>query len=349
LIQLFDHTINSIETTMQRRTFIRAATATAVSVNAPYILAQTTAQNLPAGPIKIIVGFPPGGGTDALARVVGTKLQQMWGRTVVIENKSGAAGVIAAEFVSRQAPDGNTLLMAHINSHALGPALNSVGSGTKLGYDATKDFTPISMVGVTPNLLICNTNQTAKTVQDIVALCRSKPGQITFASAGGGSAQHFALEMFKLRGKLFALHIPYRGSGPALTDLIGGQVNYCFETMTSATPHVKSGKVIAIAQTRMKRAKGHPTVPTMDELGFKGFEANTWYGLMGPAKLPADMAQKMNEDVNKVLAMPDVQERMDQYGAEDGGGSIQKFADFIKAEQVKWAEVAKLAGVKVDS
>ncbi len=330
---------------MQRRTLITAASASVAAVHAPMLRAQT----LPTGPIKIIVGFPPGGGTDALARVVGQKLQVMWGNPVLIENKAGAAGVIAADFVSKQAPDGNTLLMAHINSHALAPALNAAGSGIKLGYDAAKDFAPISMVGVTPNLLICNANQPAKTVADLVALCRAKPGQISFASAGGGSAQHFALEMFKLQAKVFALHIPYRGSGPAITDLIGGQVNYCFETMTSATPHVKSGKAIAIAQTRLKRAKGHPNVPTMDESGFKGFEATVWYGLMGPGKMPQAMAQRMNEDINKVLAMPDVQEKMEQYGAEDGGGSIQKFADFIKAEQQKWAVVAKAANVKVDA
>lgn len=330
---------------MQRRTLITAAAAGAATLASPMLRAQT----LPTGPIKIIVGFPPGGGTDALARVVGQKLQVMWGNPVVIENKAGAAGVIAADFVSKQAPDGNTLLMAHINSHALAPALNSAGQGVKLGYDANRDFSPISMVGITPNLLVCNTNQPAKTVQELVALCKSKPGQISFASAGGGSAQHFALEMFKLQAKVFALHIPYRGSGPALVDLIGGQVNYCFETMTSATPHVKSGKAIAIAQTRLKRAKGHPTVPTMDESGFKGFEATVWYGLMGPGKMPTAMAQRMNEDINKVLAMPDVQEKMEFYGAEDGGGSIQKFADFIKAEQQKWTVVAKQAGVKADS
>lgn len=332
---------------MQRRTLISAAAAGAATLASPILRAQN--QNLPTGPIKIIVGFPPGGGTDALARVIGQKLQVMWGNPVVIENKAGAAGVIAADFVSKQAPDGNTLLMAHINSHALAPALNAAGSGVKLGYDANRDFSPISMVGITPNLLVCNTNQPAKTVQDLVALCKSKPGQISFASAGGGSAQHFALEMFKLQAKVFALHIPYRGSGPALVDLIGGQVNYCFETMTSAIPHVKGGKAIAIAQTRLKRAKSLPNVPTMAESGFPGFEATVWYGLVGPGKMPQVMAQRMNDDVNKVLAMPDVQEKMELYGAEDGGGSIQKFADFIKAEQQKWTLVAKAANVKADS
>ena len=322
---------------MQRRTFVTAAAAT---LAAPMLHAQT----LPSGPVRIVVGFPPGGGTDALARVVGQKLATMWNLSVVIENKAGAAGVIAADYVSKQPGDGNTLLMAHINSHALAPAM-----GLKLNYNAEKDFVPISMVGVTPMLLICNPDQPAKTVKDLVALCKANPGKISFASAGGGSAQHFALEMFKLRAQIFALHVPYRGSAPALTDLIGGQVNYCFETMTSATPFVKSGKVVALAQTRLKRAKSYPNVPTMAESGFPGFEATVWYGLMGPGKMPPALAQRMNEDVNKVLAMPDVQEKMEQYGAEDGGGSIEKFASYIKDEQQKWAQVAKAANVKVDA
>lgn len=322
---------------MQRRTFTAGAAA---ALAAPMIQAQT----LPGGPVRIIVGFPPGGGTDALARVVGQKLSAMWNLTVLVENRAGAAGVIAADYVSKQPGDGNTLLMAHINSHALAPAL-----GTRLGYDAEKDFAPISMVAITPNILICNNDQPARTVKDLVALCKAQPGRISFASAGGGSAQHFALEMFKLQAKIFALHVPYRGSGPALQDLIGGQVNYCFETMTSATPHIRGGKAIALAQTRLKRAKGHPAVPTMAESGFPGFEATVWYGLMGPGRMPQAMAQRMNEDVNKVLAMPDVQEKMDQYGAEDGGGSMEKFAAFIKAEQQKWAQVARAANIRPDA
>lgn len=322
---------------MQRRTFI---TASAATLAAPMIRAQT----LPNGPIRIVVGFPPGGGTDALARVVAQKLSVMWNTSIIIENKAGAAGVIAADYVAKQASDGTTLLMAHINSHALASSLQP-----KLGYVVERDFVPIALVGVTPNLLICNEAQPAKTVKDIVALCKANPGKISFASAGGGSAQHLALEMFKLRAGIDALHVPYKGSAPAITDVIGGQVNYCFETMTSATPHVKGGKLIAIAQTRLKRAKGHPNVPTMDEQGFPGFDATTWYGLVAPGKLPAAMAQRMNEDINKVLAMSDVQEKLEQYGAEDGGGSAQRFADFIRSEQQKWAKVVKEAKVSADA
>ena len=321
---------------MQRRTFVSSAVAGAALVAAPMLQAQT----LPNGPIRIVVGFPPGGGTDALARVVGQKLSVMWGLSVIIENKAGAAGVIAADYVSKQASDGNTLLMAHINSHALAPSLVP-----KLGYVVERDFVPIALVGVTPNLLICNEAQPAKTVKELVELCKKNPGNISFASAGGGSAQHLALEMFKLRAGIDALHVPYKGSGPALVDLIGGQVNYCFETMTSATPHVKSGRAIAMAQTRTKRAKGHPNVPTMDESGFTGFDATTWYGLVGPGKLPQAMAKRMNDDINRVMAMPDVMEKFEQYGAEDGGGSTERFAEFIKTEQSKWAKVIKEAKV----
>ena len=325
---------------MQRRSFIRASGAAAATLALPAV----HAQQWPYGPVRIIVGFPPGGGTDALARVVGQKLGAMWGQQVIVENKAGVAGVLAAEYTAAQPSDGSTLLMAHINSHALAVSLQP-----KLRYNIERDFVPIVLVGVTPNLLIANPAQSAKTVKDIVALCKAQPGAVSFGSAGAGSAQHLALEMFKLRAKVDALHVPYKGSGPLLTDLIGGQIQYSFETMTAATPHVKNGRVLAIAQTRTKRAKGHPTVPTMQEEGYEGFEATTWYGLVGPGKLPTAIAQKINRDVNAVLAMPDVQEKMDTYGAEDGGGSAEKFAQFIRTEQAKWAKVVKEAGVKIES
>jgi tripartite-type tricarboxylate transporter receptor subunit TctC len=325
---------------MKRRVWIKSIGACVASLATPALWAQ----NLPSGPVRIVVGFPPGGGTDALARVVAQKLQVLWNTSIVIENRAGAAGVIAADHVAKQSGDGNTLLMAHINSHAIAPGLQP-----RLNYSVENDFVPICLVGVTPNLLIGNEALPAKTVTDLVALCKARPGQVSFASAGGGSAQHLALEMFKLRAGIDALHVPYKGSGPLLVDLIGGQVNYCFETMTAATPHVKAGKVIALAQTRSKRAKGHPNVPTMDEQGFAGFDATTWYGLAGPGKLPQAMAVRMNEDINKVLAMPDVIEKLDQYGAEDGGGSTRRFAEFIRSEQQKWARVIKDAHVRVDA
>ncbi|KQP22581.1 tripartite tricarboxylate transporter substrate binding protein [Pseudorhodoferax sp. Leaf267] len=324
---------------MKRRSLIQAVGAAAATLGAPHLFAQSW----PTGPVRIVVGFPPGGGTDALARVVAQKLTAIWGQSVIVENKPGVAGVLAAEYVSQQPSDGSTLLMAHINSHALAPSLQP-----KLRYDAQRDFVPLVLVGVTPNLLIAGPGQKAQTLKDIVALCKAEPGKVSFGSAGAGSAQHLALEMFKLQAGVDAMHVPYKGSGPLLADLMGNQIQYSFETMTAATPHVKSGKVLAVAQTRTRRAKGHPGVPTMQEQGFDGFEATTWYGLAGPGKLPAAIADKINQDVNTVLAMPDVQERLDTYGAEDGGGSREKFRDFIASETAKWGKVVRDGKVRVD-
>jgi len=324
---------------MQRRTLLQAAGAAAATLAAPRLVAQ----EWPNAPVRVIVGFPPGGGTDALARVVAAKLTTMWNQQVIVETKAGVAGVLAAEYTAQQPSDGATLLMAHINSHGLAPSLQP-----KLRYNVERDFVPIVLVGVTPNLLIANPAEKAQTGPDIVARCKAEPGKVTFGSAGQGSAQHLALEMFKLQAGVDALHVPYKGSGPLLTDLMGGQIMYSFETMTAATPHVISGRVKAIAQTRAKRAKGHPTVPTMQEVGFPGFEATTWYGLVGPGKLPTPIADKVNRDVNTVLAMPDVQEKLDTYGAEDGGGSREKFRQFIATEIAKWAKVVKDGKVKIE-
>ncbi len=321
---------------MQRRHFIASALA---ATAAPLVGAQSP---LPAGPVRIVVGFPPGGGTDVMARVMAQKLSAMWGTPVTVENKAGAGGVIAAEYVAKQPADGSSLLMTNISNHAIAPALYPT-----LSYVVERDFTPIMLVGVTPNLLICNPDQPARSVKDIVALCRAKPGAVTFGSSGAGASQHLAIELFKLRAGVDALHVPYRGSAPMLTDLIGGQINYSFETMTSATPHVASGKLVAIAQTRPQRSKAHPQVPTVAELGYPGFDASTWYGLVGPARMPLATVQRMNDDFNKVLATSDVAEKLASYGAEDGGGSAAKFVEFIAVEKDKWAKVVKEAKVTV--
>lgn len=321
---------------MRRRQFLLAAAA---GLAVPGL---ARAANV-AGPVRIVVGFAPGGGTDVLARVIGQKLGVMWATSVVVENKPGATGAIAAAYVAKQPPDGATLLMAHVNSHAIAPALLDVK------YDPRADFTPISMVGVTPNMLTCRPEQKVRTVADIVALCRKNPGKISFGSSGIGSAQHLALELFRMQAKIDVVHVPYKGSGPLVADLIGGQIDYAFDTMTAATPFIQQGKVIAIAQTRLKRAASHPNVPTLAESGFPGLDAASWYGLVGPKGMPPALAQRMNEDVNRVLAMPDVAERLKSFGAEDSGGSNQQFAAYITAESAKWAKVIKDAGVKAES
>ena len=322
---------------MQRRQFILAAAA---GLAVPGFVRAAADVH---GPVRIVVGFAPGGGTDVLARVIGQKLGVMWNTSVLVENKPGATGAIAAAYVAKQPPDGTTLLMAHVNSHAIAPALLDVK------YDPRTDFSPISMVGVTPNMLTCRPEQKVRTVSEIVALCRKNPGKISFGSSGIGSAQHLALEMFRMQAKIDVVHVPYKGSGPLVADLLGGQIDYAFDTMTAATPFIQQGKVIAIAQTRLKRAASHPNVPTLAESGFPGLDAASWYGLVGPKGMPPALVQRMNEDVNRVLAMPDVVERLKSFGAEDSGGTSQQFAAFIVSESGKWARVVKDAGVKAEA
>jgi tripartite-type tricarboxylate transporter receptor subunit TctC len=318
---------------MKRRHFIGAAAA---MLAAPAVRAQA----MPSAPIRIVVGFPPGGGTDAVARLLAQKLGALWNTSVIVENRPGAAGVIAAEYTTKQPADGTTLLMANFSSHAVAPGLYP-----DLAYNVKRDFAPIVLVGVTPTVLIGNRKHDVKTLQDVVALCKKQSGQITFGSAGLGSVQHLALEMFKLRAGVDAVHVPYKGSGPMMTDLLGGHIDFSFETIPSAIQQIRHGAVVAIAQTNAARSRLLPDVPTVAESGFPGFQATTWYGLVGPAKLPPALAERMNRDVNTVLAMPDVAKAMDGYSAEGGGGSVEKFAQFMADEETKWGKVIKEAKV----
>lgn len=302
------------------------------------------AQSAPKGPIRILVGYAPGGGTDVLSRVIAPKLALLWDTPVVVENRPGATGMIAASAVAKAVPDGLTLLMANMNTHAIAPGLFP-----QIAYDVQSDFTPIVHVGSTPNILVGNASQGPKTVAELVDICRKKPGSISFGSAGNGSIQHLALEMFKDSVGIEALHVPYKGSGAMLTDLIGGQINYSFDTMPSSGPHIRGGKLVSLAQTQKVRHKSYPTVPTMEEAGVRDFEVSFWYGLAGPKGLPAAMVQQINADVNKVLAMPDVIEKFELAGTGDGGGVPQKLAKMIETDTKKWAKVIKTANIKPDA
>ncbi|WP_233208265.1 Bug family tripartite tricarboxylate transporter substrate binding protein [Pollutimonas subterranea] len=319
---------------MNRRNFLTMAASLAF---APQILAQA----LPNKPISMVVGFSAGGGTDAVARLLAQKMGPLLDRNVVVQNKPGAAGVIAAEHTARQINDGSNLLMANFSSHSIAPSLTPSPR-----YDVQKDFTPIVLVGITPLLLVGNKDQPVKTVAELVQLCKQDPGKITFGSAGNGSAQHMALELFKLMAGVDVLHVPYKGSGPMMTDLLGGQINFSFDTMPSAGPHVASGNLVALAQSHIKRVESFADVPTMDEQGFTGFDASTWYGLVGPAGLSPQIVDEVNATVNKVIAMPDVAAQLLRQGAVEGGGTPTRFADFIMAEGEKWAKVIKQANVQ---
>lgn len=325
---------------MQRREFIAGAAALGAALVLPSARAQ---QPLPPGPVKIVVGFPAGGGTDVLARLLGQKLGVMWGIPVIVENRAGAAGIIAAEQVARQPPDGNTLLMAHVNSHGIAPGLQP-----RLAYSAERDFSPIALVGKTPTLLIGGAAQPAKTLPELVALCRAQPGKIIFGSAGSGSAQHLALEIFKARAGIDVLHVPYKGSAPAITDLIGGQVQFMFDNMPSAWPHAQSGKLRALAVTTAERSKSAPDLPTMKEAGFANFDVSSWFGLIAPAGTPPEVVNKLNAAMVKALDKPEVQTSFEKLGAVGVKTTPAEFGQFIKSEVEGWAPVVKASGAKVD-
>jgi len=301
------------------------------------------AQSYPSKPIRILVGFSPGGGTDVMARLIGQKLTEAWNAQVVVENRPGAGGVLAADLTAKAAPDGYTLMIGHVNSHGIAPA-----AMTKMPYDAARDFAPIILIGTTPNLLVANAGTGARTLDDIVRAARANPGKLTFGSAGNGSSQHLATEMFKLAAKVDVLHIPYKGSGQMIPDLIAGQIGYSFDTMTAITPHVKSGKVTPITTTRLKRSPAYPNLPTVAELGYPGFDVSTWYGLMAPAGTPVEIVTRLNREVERILTLPDVKEKLNSVGAEDGGGSPEQFGKFVRDEIAKYAKIVKEAGVKLD-
>ncbi|QIL73058.1 tripartite tricarboxylate transporter substrate binding protein [Diaphorobacter sp. HDW4B] len=326
---------------MQRRHFIAASAA---AFAAPWA-GSATAADLPKGTIKIFVGWAPGGGTDVFARIVGQKLSEIWGRPVIVENKPGATGALCADFFAKtKFNDGVNLLMAHVNTHAISPQIFK-----SITYDPLKDYAPIGLIGATPHILVTGSKEKYASIQDVVAACKKGPGKISFGSSGTGSVQHLAAEMFNMAAGVKTIHVPYKGSGPMQTDLLGGQIDFSFDTMTAAAQQVKSGKMQGIVQTRVNRAKGFPGVPTMDEQGFKGFDASSWYGVVGPRDMSKELAQQINADINKVLAMPDVIGRFDGYGVEGGGGSVEKFAAFMQSEYKKWGEVVRAANVTEES
>ncbi len=324
---------------MNRRHFILSGSALAASMLTPSIWAKAAT---PSGAVNMSVGFPAGGGTDVLARLLAQNFADAWGVPVIVENRPGAAGVIAARHTAKQKNDGTALLVAHVNSHGIGPGLRP-----DLGYSVENDFTPIGLIGKTPTILVGGPNQPAKTLEDLIKLCKEQPGKIVFGSAGTGSAQHLALEIFKAEAGIDVLHVPYSGSAPLMTDVMGGHIQYAFEGMTTAKPLIESGKLIALAQTLQKRSKSLRDVPTVAEQGFPGFEASIWFALVGPGGMDAAMVERMNADLNAALATPELVQRLAQAGAEDGGGSAQRLAEFMSSEQTKFATVIKNAGISV--
>ena len=302
------------------------------------------AQSYPVKPVRMIIPYPPGGGTDFFARTLGAKLSESLGQPLVMEQRPGAGGVIGADVAAKAAPDGYTLLIGQasnlaINQHLMG----------KLPYDPVRDFSPVTLIGGSPNLLVVHPSLPVRTVKDLVALARAKPGAINYASAGNGSPGHLAAEYFKRTAKIDLVHVPYKGANPALMDVLAGHASLYFTSPVSAQALVQSGRLRQIAVTSAKRFPPLPDVPTIAESGYPGYEVIAWFGLLVPAATPADLVNRANADTAAALKSADVRQRMANEGMEPVGNSPREFGAFLASELKKWGRVVAEAGVKLEN
>jgi len=319
----------------------RAALAALVTLALPLA---AHAQAWPArGPIRFVIPYPPGGASDVTARTLGAKLSEILGQAVVIENRPGANGIIALEQVAKAPPDGYTLLMANLGPNAINPVVYS-----KLPYDAIRDFAPILLTSIVPQILVVNPALPIRTLGELIAYAKANPGKLNFASAGNGASNHLSGELFNAMAGVKMEHVPYKGDTPAMTDVMAGTVAVMFPTAIAATPHVRTGKLRAIAVTSRKRIPSLADVPTVAEAGVPGFEAVSWGGVMATAGTPPDVVARLNAEFNRILKMPDVAAKLESLGAEIVGGTPDEFATYLKAEIAKWGKVARDNNVKLD-
>lgn len=299
------------------------------------------ATSYPTKPVRFIAPFPPGGSTDLLARLVAQKLTEAWGQQVVVENRGGAAGTIGVEAAARSAPDGYTIVMGHVGTFGVNPTLYP-----KLSYDAIRDFAPITVLATVPNGMAVHPSLPVKTARDFIALARSRPGELLYASGGSGSASHLAGEYFKLLTRINMVHVPYKGTAPAMISMISGETTMTITGMVALGPHVKSNRLKLLGVATMKRLAIAPEVPTIHESGVPGYDANQWYGVLTQAAVPRDIVSKLHADIVKVMMRPDVKERLAADGAEAVANTPEQFAAHIKAEIARWAPVVKASGAK---
>jgi tripartite-type tricarboxylate transporter receptor subunit TctC len=321
----------------------KLARVSALIVAAALIPLSASAQQYPTRAIRMVIGFPPGGGTDIVGRIVAQKLSESLGQQVLPDNRGGASGQIGTEIVAKAAPDGYTLLMAHIAALSILPSLVP-----KLPFDPSKDFAPVSLAAIAPNLLVVHPSLPVRSVKDLVALALARPGELQFSSVGSGSIQHIAGEMFKLQAKVNMLHVPYKGSGQSIIDLVSGQIHMDFGAIPPVLSHVKSGRLRAIAVTSEKRFSLLPAIPTIAEGDVPGFDMSTWWGLVAPAGVPKEVVARLHAETAKILRQADVKEKLANVGADPGGNSPEEFAAFIRAERTKYARVVKDAQIKLD-
>jgi tripartite-type tricarboxylate transporter receptor subunit TctC len=317
------------------------ALAVALALAAGAAAAQAPAY--PAKPVRIINPFAPGGATDQIARLTAQKLSELWGQSVVVENRPGASGAIGLEAVAKSPPDGYTLAIATQTTHAANPALYA-----KLPYDPVRDFAPLTLAGSTPLALLVQPSLPVTDAKTLIAYLKSNPGKLTYASGGNGTSQHLTMELLKSMTGTFVVHIPYRGAGPAMVDFLGGQVNLMFDNLPTAMPHVKSGKLRALAVSTARRSALAPEVPTMAESGLAGFDLATWFAFFAPAATLKEVTAKIAADMQRVLAQPDVRERLLAAGVDVAGSTPEELARFQRAEMEKWARIVRDSGAKVD-
>ncbi len=321
----------------------RAVLAAAAAALAATALPAAAQGAWPAKPITIVVPFAAGGTTDILARVVGQALGRELGTSVVVDNRAGAGGNIGAAMAAKAPADGYTLFMGTVGTHAINASLYK-----RLPFDPVRDFAPLTRVAMVPNLLVANPNKPYKSVRELVAYARANPGKVNFASSGSGSSIHLSGELFNTLAKVEMVHVPYKGSAPAVTDLVAGQVDVMFDNMPSAIQHVRSGRLRALAVTTAKRSNDLPDVPTIAEAGVPGYEATSWFGLYAPAATPAPLLARVHAALVKVLADPEVRRKMDDQGAEPMSETPEQFAEFMRKETAKWAQVVKASGATAD-
>ncbi|HSV54753.1 MAG TPA: tripartite tricarboxylate transporter substrate binding protein [Burkholderiaceae bacterium] len=328
-----------------RRLVLSACASAVVLFAAPTLHAQAA---WPTKPVKIVVPFAPGGTTDILARAMAPELSKAFGQQFIVENRAGAGGNLGADVVAKSPADGYTLLMGTVGTHGINRALYE-----KMPYDPIKDFAPITLVAGVPNVMVMNAEKAKSmginSVMDFVRVAKASPGKLNMASSGNGTSIHMAGELFKSMSGTFMVHFPYRGSGPALLDMVGGNMDVMFDNLPSSLPHIKSGKLKALAVTSAQRSAALPDVPTVEEAGkLKGFEASSWFGLLAPAGTPPDIVNRIQQEVAKSLNTPAIKEKLLAQGAIPGGNSPQDFAKMIDSEHKKWAQVVKISGAKVD-
>jgi tripartite-type tricarboxylate transporter receptor subunit TctC len=319
---------------------IKPALLTALALAA---VGEVHAQAYPTRPVRIIVAFPPGGGTDIVARIISPRLTEMWGQQVIVENRAGASGVIGTEAAARSAPDGHTLFMATMGNVTVNQHLYP-----KMPVDPLRDLAPLSQVVAVHFVMVAHPSLPARNVKELIALARSKPGQINYSSSGPGGAPHLGMELFKSLAKVNLVHIPYKGSGPSFADLIGGQVSLTSDSLVQALPYIRAERLRALGVLGAKRSPLLPDVPTIAESGVPGYELTNWFGLLVPAGTARELITRINGAVVKVLQQPDVRERLVAMGADVVGNSPEEFGTFMQAESTKWAKVVKDANIRAE-